>query len=238
MICKQCYVRQAGDYGVCSVCGDSNLSDMKHRTPVPGRPIQFLDINKALKMLKEKHTMAEDCPSHDEQREREAFIRALADAKDGGFVPIPPSMALAEAHQINVDARRNRGFVHIGRVEREALPSERPKTLREEEMKDFDVFSKQKKWKTEVRDFFSVAQDLIVGDRSSDYGSPVECWKKIAKAARQYTGANLGAVDCIRVMRAVKEVRQAYKPKRDNLVDLVNYAVIEQLLLDAEENTS
>lgn len=80
------------------------------------------------------------------------------------------------------------------------------------------------------------AQGITDGARQSDYGSAVESFEKIAQVSNLLIGRKpsdyLGATDIVKVLMAVKLVRETFKHKRDNLVDLCGYA---RLLDDIEE---
>ena len=70
------------------------------------------------------------------------------------------------------------------------------------------------------------AKAIVEGSRQSDYGDPVESFAKIAKVASMIVGKDLSPKECCAVLMAVKIVREGYKHKRDNLVDLCGYAHI------------
>jgi len=75
------------------------------------------------------------------------------------------------------------------------------------------------------------AEKIVNGARASDYG-PKQSFGKIARVASELTTKELTAKDIIIVLLAVKLVRESYKHKRDNLVDLAGYS---KLLNDIEE---
>ena len=79
------------------------------------------------------------------------------------------------------------------------------------------------------------AQDIVNGSRHTDYGSAIESFSKIASVASLICGKDLTAADCVKVLQAVKLVRQSHKHKRDNLVDLAGYT---EILNQIEENES
>ena len=68
------------------------------------------------------------------------------------------------------------------------------------------------------------AKAIVEGSRQSDYGDPVESFERIAKTASMIAGKDLSPEDCCAVLMAVKLVRESFKHKRDNLVDLCGYA--------------
>lgn len=70
------------------------------------------------------------------------------------------------------------------------------------------------------------AVKILSGDRNVDYGSYIESFNKISTVASILTGKTITEEDCAKVLMAVKLVRESYKHKRDNLVDLVAYSII------------
>lgn len=86
------------------------------------------------------------------------------------------------------------------------------------ELKDMDKENKQS--------ILDEAKAIVGGSRQSDYGDPVESFERIAKTASMITGKDLSPKECCAVLMAVKIVRESFKHKRDNLVDLCGYAHI------------
>lgn len=70
------------------------------------------------------------------------------------------------------------------------------------------------------------ANEIVNGSRHTDYGSATESFDKISQIASVLSRKELSPKDCAVVMMAVKLVRESYKHKRDNLVDLCGYANI------------
>ena len=70
------------------------------------------------------------------------------------------------------------------------------------------------------------AQEILEGDRESDYGDPVANFGRIARIASSILDEDISPEQCVVVMMAVKLSREQYKHKRDNLVDLVAYTEI------------
>ena len=68
------------------------------------------------------------------------------------------------------------------------------------------------------------AEEIVNGSRHSDYGDARESFGRIATIASVMTGKELAPEDCCAVLMAVKLVRESFKHKRDNLVDLCGYA--------------
>jgi len=82
------------------------------------------------------------------------------------------------------------------------------------------------------------AEKLVNGDRQADYADPVQNFKLIAMIATCLTGETMTPIMCCKVMQAVKLSREAYKHKRDNLVDLVGYTWILDRLIEAQKEES
>jgi hypothetical protein len=81
----------------------------------------------------------------------------------------------------------------------------------------------------ELTDYDSIleeAQDILEGDRESDYGDPVANFNRISRIASSILNETITPEQCVVVMMAVKLSREQYKHKRDNLVDLVAYTEI------------
>ena len=68
------------------------------------------------------------------------------------------------------------------------------------------------------------AEEIVNGSRHSDYGDARESFSRVATIASVMTGKELAPEDCCAVLMAVKLVRESFKHKRDNLVDLCGYA--------------
>lgn len=84
-----------------------------------------------------------------------------------------------------------------------------------EELSDFDSDS-----------ILEEAQEILEGDRESDYGDPVANFNRISRIASSILNETITPEQCVVVMMAVKLSREQYKHKRDNLVDLVAYTEI------------
>lgn len=79
------------------------------------------------------------------------------------------------------------------------------------------------------------AEEIVNGSRYSDYGDPVESFERIAKTASMIAGEDLSPKECCAVLMAVKIVREGYRHKRDNLVDLCGYAHIMNEIHESEK---
>lgn len=84
-----------------------------------------------------------------------------------------------------------------------------------EELSDFDSDS-----------ILEEAQEILEGERESDYGDPVANFNRISRIASSILDYTISPEECVVVMMAVKLSREQYKHKRDNLVDLVAYTEI------------
>lgn len=70
------------------------------------------------------------------------------------------------------------------------------------------------------------AKEIRGGSRQSDYGDCVANMQRISEIATLINGRRLTPKECTIVLIAVKLSREAFKHKRDNLVDLIGYADI------------
>ena len=80
------------------------------------------------------------------------------------------------------------------------------------------------------------ADSLVNGQRQADYSNPIHNWTETARCASLLTGKELSAADCVNVLIATKLMRETYRHKRDNLVDLAGYAEILNRVKDAVDN--
>lgn len=74
------------------------------------------------------------------------------------------------------------------------------------------------------------ALEIVEGSRNANYGNAVDTYNKIAEIASIICDKEITASDCCDVMIVTKLVRESYKHKRDNLVDLAGYAEIANKL--------
>lgn len=88
--------------------------------------------------------------------------------------------------------------------------------------------------KTTDKSILQEAEEIRKGSRNSDYGDAVENFKRIAQMASLITGTELTPKQCVAVQIATKLSREAYRHKRDNLVDLCGYADIMQEVCESE----
>ena len=78
------------------------------------------------------------------------------------------------------------------------------------------------------------AEKIIEGERDVDYGDPVENFRRISKIAGILLGEEISPRTCCLILISVKFAREIYKHKRDNLVDIVGYSIILNLIEDSE----
>jgi hypothetical protein len=79
-------------------------------------------------------------------------------------------------------------------------------------------------------DHMAEANALVNGDRQAAYGSPLPAYEAQAQAwsgllAHKLT-APITAEEVVLLLAAMKLVREARRPKRDNVVDLHGYALV------------
>lgn len=74
------------------------------------------------------------------------------------------------------------------------------------------------------------AENLVYGDRQAAYGSPRDAYVAQAKAwsgvLAHKLHTDLTPEDVVLLLTTMKIVRQARKPKRDNVVDIHGYALV------------
>lgn len=72
------------------------------------------------------------------------------------------------------------------------------------------------------------AKTLLNEDREDEYGDPVYNYTLCAEIYEKLTDKEMKKEDAVLFMIIVKLVRESYRHKRDNLVDLCAYAEIKQ----------
>ena len=89
----------------------------------------------------------------------------------------------------------------------------------------------------ETKSILEEAIEIVNGSRRTDYGDPVESFKRIAQMANLMSNSNdFTPVKCCIVLMATKLTRESNAHKRDNLVDLAGYGCIKQFLEEDKEN--
>ncbi len=85
------------------------------------------------------------------------------------------------------------------------------------------------------------ANALVHGARNADYGHPADDFAAVAKAFNAYiekkynsVGPLVEATDVPIFQMIVKIMREANKPKRDNLVDIAGYAATLEMVHDIQ----
>ena len=80
------------------------------------------------------------------------------------------------------------------------------------------------------------AKAIVEGSRQSDYGDAANNFERIAAIVNSvYPELNITSQQCCMVMIAVKLIREGYRHKRDNLVDLCGYAHIMNEINESEK---
>lgn len=79
------------------------------------------------------------------------------------------------------------------------------------------------------------AIELVYGDRGADYGHPYHDYARTADTFNALTGNFLSPKDAVLLMMCVKMSREQNKHKRDNLVDLIGYAICYERVRQHEE---
>lgn len=74
----------------------------------------------------------------------------------------------------------------------------------------------------------------IGNDREKDYGPATTNIQKTAAITKSMFGISIQPSECVAVIIANKLSRQDNKKKEDNIIDLINYFAIYQLLLEIE----
>ena len=75
------------------------------------------------------------------------------------------------------------------------------------------------------KSILSEAEKIVNGNRQSDYGDAANNFHRIANIVNSmYPQLNINAQQCCAVLMAVKLIREGFRHKRDNLVDLCGYA--------------
>lgn len=68
----------------------------------------------------------------------------------------------------------------------------------------------------------------VAKERQKDYWPPEENFQRISDICRDSFDFNITNEDIAKVFIATKIARQLEKPKKDNLIDLINYIAILQ----------
>lgn len=76
------------------------------------------------------------------------------------------------------------------------------------------------------------ADKIVTGSRQTDYGDCKVSFDKISKMASLLSNKELTPIDCANILLSVKLVRESYKHKTDNLIDVCGYT---QILNDLNE---
>lgn len=76
--------------------------------------------------------------------------------------------------------------------------------------------------------------NLRTEEKSREYGDFIECMKKTARIASEFSNKKITAVDAYNVLIALKFARQSNKHKEDNLLDAAAYIGSLNNLLENE----
>jgi hypothetical protein len=79
---------------------------------------------------------------------------------------------------------------------------------------------------------------IVYGDREETYGDPSKNFRTIAQLWSGIFGVEVGIKQVALAMIALKMSRELNAHKRDNLVDIIGYALAYQRCLDHEETIS
>ena len=79
---------------------------------------------------------------------------------------------------------------------------------------------------SDISNVLEEANVLVNKDRNAYYGDPVDTYNKVGTIASVITGKHIEGKDIIKIFIATKLVRESYKHKRDNLVDVCGYSEI------------
>jgi hypothetical protein len=86
---------------------------------------------------------------------------------------------------------------------------------------------------TEPESVAEEAQRIVGGDRNASYGHPYQDYIRTAALQSAVLGQKVTAKQACLNMIAVKLSREAFKHKRDNLVDIVGYALCAKMIEEA-----
>ena len=74
------------------------------------------------------------------------------------------------------------------------------------------------------------ADEIVSGERRSDYGHPSDEFKQVSQMWSAITGVEINSRQVGLMMICLKVVRENHKHKRDNLVDIAGYAKTVELV--------
>ena len=81
------------------------------------------------------------------------------------------------------------------------------------------------------------ALGITSNERREHYGHPIDNHGRTAALWSVYLGKEITAEDVCWMMMLMKVSRQIHMPKRDNLVDLVGYAINVEMIHQAQRDT-
>lgn len=82
--------------------------------------------------------------------------------------------------------------------------------------------------------YASILEECITTgeNRGKSYGDVIENFRQMAHIHNTMFGGNLLPSDMCKVLIATKISRERFKHKKDNLIDVINYTAILQILLE------
>ena len=98
------------------------------------------------------------------------------------------------------------------------IPEDMFGVTKEEAMKQLELFP------TELEGVLDEAKRIVNGARNEDYGTPEDNFARIATMWSVILGTEVTPRQVATCMIALKLARDAFQPKRDNLVDIAGYA--------------
>lgn len=75
-----------------------------------------------------------------------------------------------------------------------------------------------------MKSILQEAEEIVNGERQSDYGSAKESFGKIAIISSIICNKDIYPEDIVKIQIAIKLVRESYNPKIDNRIDICGYA--------------
>lgn len=82
---------------------------------------------------------------------------------------------------------------------------------------------------SKTKELFSECESII-DDRISDYGEASESFSRIARLWSAYIDTTISSKDVAMMLTLFKIAREQGNPKRDNIVDGINYLALSEML--------
>ncbi len=141
--------------------------------------------------------------------------------------------AVAAAHENAVNAWKNLSN-SIGCGE-QVIAHWKPSLEKLKIVKYLEDNSKESKT-MENQELLDTARDLVCGDRQDQYGSPEDCFERMAQKWSATLGVRVSAKQVAIMFIDVKTVREAHKHKDDNLVDIMGNVLCLNRILNSKSN--